>query len=126
MMKDFHFSRKRIATILIVLVAVLLVMDLNSRLGDLFRLSRKRNIVNTQVAGLELTRDVLKSRIAYATSEAAVEDWARNEAHMVQPGDQPIIPLSTQQATPTRQFVPSPTPFPYKNWQIWQALFFGE
>jgi cell division protein FtsB len=117
---------KKIILIAAAVVLFFLVMDLNSRLNELSRLSAQRDKASTVVSVLESTLQVLETQVAYATSEGAVEDWAYNEGHMVRPGEKLIIPLSPPGATPMPVLIPTPTVMPVENWEIWMALIFGQ
>lgn len=125
-MKRIQFDRKRIFVIAGLILVFLLMVDLNSRLNDLYRLTRERDNMRTEIANLTATAVGLQTQIAYATSDVAVEEWAREEGKMVQPGDQLIVPVSPSDATPVPVIVAQPTQTSLKNWQVWWALFFGE
>ena len=102
------------------------MMDLNTRLSELFRLSAERDKIQTQVVELKHTRQVLITQVAYATSDVAVEEWARVEGHMSLPGDNVIIPLPPGDVTPLPVQMPTPTMVSLENWEVWQILFFGD
>ena len=108
-----------------ILLAVTL-LELYNRVESLTRQNAKREQAQTQVAALELTKQDLNTRIAYATSEAAVEKWAREEGHLAKPGEVPIVPIPAEKPTASLQKVSTPTPVHLENWQIWVALFFGK
>lgn len=120
------FDLKKISLIAVAIVLFFLVMDLNTRLNELSRLTTQRDDAATVVANLEGTLQVLQTQQAYAASEGAVEEWAYNEGHMVRPGEELIIPLSPPGTTPAPVFVPTPTVEPMKNWEIWLALILGK
>jgi cell division protein FtsB len=120
------FDLKKISLVAIAVVLFFLVMDLNTRLNELSRLTTQRDDAATVVANLESTLQVLQTQQAYAGSEGAVEEWAYNEGHMVRPGEQLIIPLSPPGTTPVPVFVPTPTVEPVDNWEIWLALLLGK
>lgn len=126
MMKILWESRKKIIGLSAVILLMLLMMNLNSRLNEYFRLASERDRVNTQVSDLRATKAALETQVAYATSDEAVEEWARSEAHMAQPGDQVIVPLTpaSQATVPVTQATPAP--LTVQNWEVWWALFFGE
>ena len=120
----FQKYKKRLVLLVILIFAVLLVMDYNSRMSGLYRITGQLNSIQTQEGEMALTVQYLRTEIAYVTSEAGVMDWARNEG-MSQPGDIPVEPLSPADVTPTAPTVmatPLPTP---DNWQVWVLLFFG-
>jgi hypothetical protein len=104
-------------------VLALLVMDFNNRMAELKRLSGQRELVAAEVTSLVRTQTHLQTQIAYATSEAAVMEWAYQEGHWLREGDVPVVPLpegSVPEPTP----VPIPTQTQASNWQIWFSLFF--
>ena len=125
-MKAFLEARRRLLGVAAIFLMVLLMMNLNSRLGEYFRLDTERDKLATQVNDLKLTRIALETQVAYATSDQAVEDWARSEAHLSQPGDQVVIVITPVNNTLVPQVVETPTPRPVQNWEVWWALFFGE
>ncbi len=123
-LKHLHFDA-RFLWIGVVVILFLLVMDFNNRVGELLRLNADRDDISTQVANLQATQQSLKAQIAYATSDVAVEEWARSQGHLVRDGDVAIVPMAPPNDTPVPQITPSPTPQQVENWQVWQALFFG-
>lgn len=125
-MKRIQFDKKRIFVVAGLVLLFFLMVDLNSRLNDLYRLTRERDSMRTEIANLTMTAVGLETQIAFATSEVAVENWAREEGVMVRPGDQLIVPIAPAGATPMPVVVQPPEPVKLKNWQVWWALFFGE
>jgi len=105
------------------IVLTLLVMDFNNRMAELRRLSDKREDVAVEATNLVQTQVQLKTQIAYATSDAAVEEWAYEEGHMVREGENLVIPLEYPGFTPEVTILPTATPEPKSNWQIWVSLF---
>ncbi len=126
MMKSVWEARKKIIVLSAVLLLVLLMINLNSRLSEYFRLSSDRDQLSTEVAYYRATKVALETQAAYATSDQAVEDWARNEARMARPGDKVIVPLTPEGQTPQPEVQVTPTPTVVENWQVWWALFFGQ
>jgi hypothetical protein len=104
-------------------VLTLLVMDFNNRMAELRRLSDKREDVAAEATDLRQTQVFLETRLAYATSEAAVEDWAYEEGHMVREGENLVVPLEYPGFTPEVTVIPTATPEPESNFQIWLSLF---
>jgi cell division protein FtsB len=125
-MKNIQFDKKRIFVVAGLVLLFFLMMDLNTRLNDLYRLTHERDSMRTEIANLTSTAVGLQTQIAYATSDLAVEEWAREEGKMVQPGDQLIVPISPSDATPMPVISVQATQDDLKNWQVWWALFFGE
>ena len=103
-----------------------MVLGLNSRIAEYFRLTNQRDEMQLRIQNLESTRIALETEIAYANSDKAVEEWARTFERMVQPGDQVIIPLPPENFTPETNYLATPTPKTSENWQIWWELLFGE
>ena len=116
---------KKIGLIFAAVILFFLVMDLNTRLSELSRLSTQRDDAATVVAVLNSTLEVLETQVAFAQSEGAVEEWAYNEGHMVREDEVLIIPLSPPGTTQVPMLVPTPTPEPVANWEIWLALLLG-
>ncbi len=99
-------------------------MDFNSRRSNLFRISSEKERIESEVLVLWITEQSLKTQIAYATSEVAVEEWAREDEHLVKPGDIRVIPIASEKATPTPTPFTIPTQQPVENWAVWYALLF--
>jgi cell division protein FtsB len=118
-------KRQWLIAIMIILF-LLLFLDLNNRIGELYTLTNQRDNMHTQVGILQSTEKALRKQIAYATSESAVEEWARQDNDLSQSGDNVVIPLPQPGYTvvPTRQ--PTPTMVVLENWQVWSLLFLGE
>jgi cell division protein FtsB len=125
-MKSIQFDKKRIIVVAGLVLLFFLMVDLNTRLNDLYRLTRERDSMRTEIANLTATAVGLETQIAYATSDAAVEQWAREEGMLVRPGDQLIVPIAPADATPVPVVALQATQPAMKNWQVWWALFFGE
>ncbi len=117
---------KKIGLIAVAVIMFLLVMDLNSRLNELSRLSTQRDQAATVVANLESTLSVLMTQVEYSRSEGAVEEWAYSDGKMVRPGEQLVIPLAPPGTTPQPVLAPTPTLAQVQNWEIWMALILGK
>jgi hypothetical protein len=88
--------------------------------------TKEAAIVRGQATAVMVTQQALQTQVAYATSPAAMDAWAREQNRMALDGDIVIIPLPDPNATvpPT----PSPTPVfsGLTKWDIWFDLLFGE
>lgn len=126
MMNSIWNARKKLIGIGAVILLMMLMMNLNSRLGEYFRLARERDQLATQVAFERMTQAALETRVGYASSEQAVEEWARNDAHMIRPGDRFVVPVTPVGQTPEPKIEITPTRTPVANWQVWWALFFAQ
>ncbi|UCD42600.1 MAG: hypothetical protein JSV69_03040 [Chloroflexota bacterium] len=122
-MKRTWLGWKYALVVIGLVVLTLLVMDFNNRMAELRRLSDKREDVALEATGLMQTQLHLETQIAYATSEAAVVEWAYEEGHMVREGENLVIPLEYPGFTPQITVIPTATPEPESNLQIWFSLF---
>jgi hypothetical protein len=118
--------KKQLVVIALLIVSFFLLMDLNSRLNLLFRLTNSNNEMKTNVAQLEATKQVLLTNIAVATSPAGLDTAARTELNWVKDKDNPVLPVADSKATVYVTIQPTPTPMPVEHWQKWWALFFGQ
>lgn len=125
-MKSFPISRRQIFAVILFLLFVLLVMDLNNRVTELFRLTSQRDTIRADVVDAKRTEQAYVTRVAYATSDAAVADWAYEDAHKSLPGDNMVKPQPEKNYTPPAPTVVAVTPVPVETWEVWRALFFGE
>ena len=108
-----------------VILAILILGDLNRRMANARRLERDARNLSTEVAQLAEENADLETRVAGATSDAMVEEWARTEGRMVQEGERLVIPVPAEgelgEVTPT-PVTPAEIP---SNWEVWLALLFG-
>jgi cell division protein FtsB len=118
--------RKKIIGVVAIFLLMVLMMNINSRLTEYFRLAAERDTLRAQVTLDMATRVALETRVAYATSDQAVEDWARNDSHLSRPGDSVIVPLTPAGPTPEPEIKVTPTVRAAENWEVWWALFFGQ
>lgn len=124
--KKVNWLDRRLITVVGIVVLVLLMMDFNNRLTTMFRLNNEEAGLQTRISDLKATQVKLEDQIAYATSEIALEEWAREDNRMIKEGDHPIILLPPSDYS----FEPTPTPqvetvLPSRI-EIWQELLFGE
>jgi cell division protein FtsB len=125
-MKKFRLLDRRILWAGALIILILMMMEFNTRLGEMLRLNDEKAQVGAQLTQLVATQQNLQKQIAYATSDVAVQEWARQEGHLALPGDIPIVPIAPVNSTATPQVAPVPTAQPVDNWQVWNALFFGK
>ncbi len=113
--------------IFIVLLAILFIMvlGLNTRLSEFFRLNRQLGEMQNRITNLDATSIALETDIAYANTDKAVEEWARTYERMGKEGDQVIIPIPPADVTPDVDYLPTPTQQTAENWQIWWEFLFG-
>jgi hypothetical protein len=125
-MKGTRNSIKYFFLVLGLALLVVLVMDFNTRMSELRRLTREREAVAGRATQVLQTKTALETALAHATSEAAVSEWAYEDAHMIRPGDNPVVPLpGGGSLAPSPTPSPTPTPRPTSNWETWWQWLFG-
>ncbi len=117
---------QRIAIFIGIAMVLLFIMDFNSRMEELSRLQNEAATVRAQATAIMVTQHALETQQAYATSAAAVEEWAREQARMAQPGDQVIVPVPAPGVTPDPTATPAPRFADLTKWDVWMALLFGK
>jgi cell division protein FtsB len=120
------FVRKQWVLVLVFIILFVMMLGLNARLSEYFRLTGQRDEMQQRIDLLKGTQMALETQIAYASSEKSVEEWARTYERMVQPGDQLIVPLPEKEITPEIKYLPQAEPENTENWQIWMELLFGD
>lgn len=124
-MQKIHPNWKQLLVIAGFVVLFFLLMDLNSRLNDLSRLNTQLSKMDTEVSGLSLTQESLKAGIEFATSDAALNQYARNSG-MIREGEKLVVPLPAGTPMVDQSIEPTSAPVEVKNQDIWWALFFGK
>lgn len=125
-MDKFAINWRRVGVFIGIAVLSLIVIEFNARLEDLNRLTDEVEIHRAEATQAMQTQFALQTQVAYATSDAAVEDAAREGKHMIQEGDIPGAPYGTGDDAVIPTPTPIPTPTLQPNWQVWWDLFFGE
>jgi hypothetical protein len=117
---------QRIAIFFGIAILLFLIIDFNTRVESL---SRLQNGLATQQAlgtGVVVTQYALQTQVAYSTSDAAAQEYARNQAHLIQPGDNVVVPIAAPGATPEPPVTPAPAFGDRSNWDIWMEYLFGK
>jgi len=125
-MFNLPISIRRVGVIIGMLALVFIVLEFNRRLEELTMLNEQNKFVQTQATQAIQTQAALQTQVAYANSNAAVEEWARTDGHYIQDGDLPVVPLGEPGAPPIEASAPAPTPTPMQTWEVWWQLFFGK
>jgi hypothetical protein len=125
-MPHLQINFRRVAVFAGIFILILLVIEFNSRLEELNRLNDQRDEIRAAATQAVQTELALQTQVAYASSTAAVEEWARTEGHYILEGDQPVVPLVQPGSQPVIAPTPQPTPTPMQNWEVWLGLFFDE
>lgn len=125
-LKQIKWTDRRFILVVVIVILVFLMMDFNNRMVRMLELEQQESQLSTKVAALEQTKVKVEAEIAYATSDRALEEWAREKDRLINEGDYPIIiiPPSDQVITPTP--VPTQEVPQLSRFQIWKELFFGE
>jgi cell division protein FtsB len=126
MKKLLIVNSKQIVVIGVLVIFVFLMMDFNSRVTRLVRLTDQHDSMNEKVNELQSTEEIVLTQVAYATSDLAVNEWARVDGHLSKSGDHPIILIPPKDITPTPVVVATSTSQVVSNWQVWKSLLFGE
>jgi hypothetical protein len=105
-------------------LATVLLVDFNRRMEELNRLNAQLNTVSADATAVIQTQTALAGRVAYATSDAAVEEWAYGNK-MVRPGEHPVVVVPDPNITPTPEPASVPQSDQLPKWRIWWELFFG-
>ncbi|WKZ37788.1 MAG: hypothetical protein QY332_07555 [Anaerolineales bacterium] len=123
-MPQISFNFRRAAVFAGIFILILFVIEFNARLEELNLLNDQRDQVRVLATQAMQTQMALQTRVAYAESDAAVEEWARTEGHYLQDGDQPVIPVGQPGSVPVIASTPIPAPTSMQNWEVWWDLFF--
>lgn len=123
---NLPINLRRVAAAIGILVLVFIVLEFNRRLEELNMLNEQSELVQLQATQAVQTQLALQTQVAYAGSNAAVEEWARTDGHYIKDGDLPIVPLGQPGSPPIEASTPTPIPTQPANWEVWWNLFFGE
>ena len=123
---NLPISIRRVVVAIGILVLVFIVLEFNRRLEELNMLNAQSKLVQQQATQAVQTQLALQTQVAYAGSDAAVEEWARTDGHYIQDCDLPVVPLGQPGSTPIEANSPTPIPTQPANWEVWWDLFFGE
>ena len=125
-MFNLPISVRRVAAMIGILVLVFVVLEFNRRLEELKMLNQQNALIHLQATQAIQTQAALQTQVAYANSNAAVEEWARTDGHYIKDGDLPVVPMGEPGSLPITSSTPAPSPTPMTNWEVWWNLFFGE
>jgi len=123
--KKINWTDRRLVTVVVIVILVVLMMDFNNRMSNMIQLNQMEKILETRLAGLEATRLVVQDDIAYATSDRALEEWAREKDRLIAEGDHPIIIMPPGDFTPAPTATPKPETIILTRLEIWKELIFG-
>ena len=123
--KSILWADKRLLLVIVLAVLVFMMMDFNNRMTVMLQLDRQERQLKTQKVELQQTKVKVEAEIVYANSDRALEEWAREEARLINEDDIPIIivPGGSLKPTPTPETKPQMAVM--DTWEIWKELFFG-
>ncbi len=123
--KSVIWADKRLLLVIVLAVLVFMMMDFNNRMTVMLQLDRQERQLKTQKVELQQTKVKVEAEIVYANSDRALEEWAREEARLINEEDIPIIivPGGSLKPTPTPESQPQMAVM--NTWEIWKELFFG-
>ena len=123
-------SATQFAAIVVLTIVLFLVIDFGRRTTAGYYVSQTEKRLEAEIEALLDEQERLKERRDYVQTDAYVEKWAREQAHMVRPGDHRLIVLTPSASAGSRPLQPaalSPdalaAPQPVPNWHHWWRLF---
>lgn len=128
-------SSTQIMFALILAVGLMLAIQFSARITQDRGLQQMRDTVQQEIDLLRDDQNMLSDQLAFVTSDAFVESWARSEGRMVRADEILVLPIPSNVDTPPAADVPeleviessaeieTTLPEP-ENWQLWWALFF--
>ena len=118
-------ERSRLFLLILLVGFILFLLQMNNLQNKLTPLQDQAATARVESTQLNGTQQALETQLAYATSPAAAEQFARGEAHMVKPGDKlvVVVPVPGTEPTPTPDIATSPVErSPIETWML---LLFG-
>lgn len=127
---DKHPSKLSLIQFLAIIAITLtlsLVVDFGRKATASYRVRQQEASLEQEIAALEARQQELKEQKALVQSDAFVEQWARQEMHLVRAGETAVMPMIPQRTQITEaqesghaEAVEEQEP---PCWQIWWALF---
>jgi cell division protein FtsB len=119
------FTLTQLVIVFAIVSVLWLALDFSRRVVSAQRIQAETARTREQVS-YESTRQVeLQDELAYAQSDAYVEDWARSDMKMVRPGEHLVIPIFPT-PVPAAPAAPEAPPAPPSPWTVWTTLLFGD
>ncbi len=117
---------KRFPIVIGISILLVVLFAFTQRTAEFLRLNSQLEREQARLTELVATQAFLVDEIAYATSEAAVVEWARQDARWAKDGDFPVIPLLPAGTTPQPEDAVLTTPTPSSNWNTWMTWLFSD
>jgi len=127
--KPSLISGTQFVAIVVLTIAIFLIVDFGRRTTAGYYASQTEQRLLSEIEA-ELTRRAeLTARRDYILTDEYVEEWAREQAHMIRPGDQPLFLITPESPDARVELIqstePIPSAEPLPNWYQWWLLFFG-
>lgn len=107
-----------------ILLLLVVLFGFSQRIAEFSRLSGQLEREAARITELAATQAYLQDRIAYANSDAAVEEWAREDARWARQGDFPVIPLAPEGAVAEQPAAEEAQTSATSNFDAWWDWFF--
>ena len=121
-------SLMQFLAIIAITLTLSLIVDFGRKATANYRIQQEEVRLAREIAILEAQQQELKRLKALVQSDAFVEQWARQEMHLVRAGETAVMVLIPQRSQTVQspkirppQFIEEQEP---PCWQVWWALFF--
>ena len=122
-------SGAQFAAIVVLTITLFLIIDLGRRTTVGYYVSQAEKDLQADIRAELALKQKLMERLEYVKTDAFVEQWAREQARMVRPGDRPLILVAPAVPPGETSGVQPPnaagTTGPEPNWHHWWRLFFN-
>jgi cell division protein FtsB len=122
-------SGAQFLAIVVLTISIFLIVDLGRRATAGYHVSQAEKPSRQENDTALKQQEELRARRDHVASDAYVEEWARQEGHMIHPGDKPLIMVTPQARRPVAPQAPpvhEPQTERAPNWTQWWLLFFDE
>jgi len=120
-------SGTQFAAIVVLTIAISLIIDFGRRTTAGYYVSQAEKRLEAEIATELALKKRLEERLEYVKTDAFVERWAREVAHMVRVGDRPLILVTSRGAHTQPDVVQSEhvvgAAASVPNWHAWWRLF---
>ena len=120
-------SGTQFAAIVVLTLAISLIIDFGRRTTAGYDVSQAEKRLEAEIATELALKKKLEERLDYVKTDAFVERWAREVAHMVRVGDRPLILVTSRGPHAQPDLVQSENVVgvaaPVPNWHAWWRLF---
>lgn len=118
---------KQLLMVVIVVIAFFFLLNINTRVSNLFTKRQAIQAAKTEVVALYATDVMLQTQLVLVQSEQEVEEFSRLNGY-IQAGDIPVAVVGTEGEleVPSAAVLIEANPSPYENWQLWYYLIFDK